>query len=246
MQKKEYFIGCSGWFYWHWRGLFYPAQSLPKEWFKEYCKKFNTVEINSSFYHFPTEKTVKGWLRKIPKNFIYTVKVNKAITHIKKFKNTKKLVKNFYSVMKPLKEINCLGCILFQLPPSLHYNEKKLDEILKQLNPEFKNVIEFRHASWWNKEVYNEMKKFNAIFCIVSATQKIPADFVYTNRKVAYFRFHGREWYNYNYSKEELKKYANEMKRIKQKEVYAYFNNDYNAYAPKNALELKQLLGLKK
>ncbi|RLG70313.1 MAG: DUF72 domain-containing protein, partial [Candidatus Iainarchaeum archaeon] len=239
-----YFIGCSGWFYWHWRGLFYAAQSQPREWFKEYCKHFNTVEINASFYHFPTEKTAKGWLKRAPKEFIYTVKANKAITHIKKFKGTRRLIKNFYKVVNVLKENNQLGCVLFQLPPSLHYSKTKLKEILQQLNPEFKNVIEFRHASWWNKEVYDEMKKHDAIFCIVSATEKIPADYVYTSKKAAYFRFHGREWYRYSYSEEELKQYAEEMKKCKAKEVYAYFNNDFNAFAPRNAIRLKQLLGL--
>ena len=153
----KYFLGCSGWYYHHWKDLFY--KGLPqKDWFKHYAATFNTVELNSTFYRFPKQSTAKGWYKKSPKEFVYSVKANKIITHMKKFKETQRLVKDFYNVVEELKEK--LGCLLFQLPPNLRFNPKKLKEILSQLDPEKKNVLEFRHPSWWNKEVFEALKEF--------------------------------------------------------------------------------------
>lgn len=239
--RKNYLIGCSGWFYLHWQGKFYPQELKTSQWFDFYSKKFGTVEINSSFYHFPQEKTVKNWAKKAPADFTYTVKANRFITHIKKFKKSKKLVKDFYKVTSHLEEK--LGAILFQLPPSLHFKTKKLEEIVSQLNPEKENVLEFRHDSWWNQEVYDKLKENNIAFCVVSAPQ-LPED-VKITAKHAYFRFHGKKWYATNYSKKELKDWAEKMKKTRAKKVYAYFNNDYNAFAPKNALQLKKILKVK-
>jgi len=236
MQK---FIGCSGWFYWHWKGRFYPKDIPQSKWFQYYAKKFDTVELNSTFYHFPKIPTAKSWYRSSPKNFVYTLKVNRFITHIKKFKNVKRLVNDFYAVGDALKEK--LGCFLFQLPPSLHFNEEKLGEIISQLDLEKKNVIEFRHESWFNKKVYDELRKNGITFCIVSS-RDLPEDFVKTSDDV-YIRFHGKEfWYASNYSDEELKDWARKIKKSKAKNVWTYFNNDANAYAPKNALTLKSYL----
>jgi uncharacterized protein YecE (DUF72 family) len=232
-----HYIGCSGWYYWHWRDLFYKGIKQSK-WFEHYASKFGTVELNSTFYHFPRESTARGWYRKAPRDFVYTLKVNRAITHMKKFSGTKALVKNFYNVADLLSEK--LGCLLFQLPPSMHYNEGKLTEILSQLDGKKKNVIEFRHPSWWRPEVYKELKKSNVIFCIVSAPG-LPGDFVRSAGDI-YVRFHGREWYRCDYSEEELKEYAKKIEKMRADNVFCYFNNDFNAYAVKNSMQLRLLL----
>lgn len=235
-----YYLGCSGWFYWHWKGKFYP-ESIPQyRWFQHYLKFFNTVELNSPFYHWPKLTTAKSWYRQAPKDFVYTLKVNRLITHMKKFKGTSRLVKEFYKLGDTLKEK--MGCFLFQLPPSLKFNERKLNEIINQLDPEKKNVIEFRNITWFNKEVYEKLKRNGIIFCIVSAP-KLPEDFVKTTDDI-YIRFHGRGWwYASNYSEEELKVWAEKIKKSKAKDTWIYFNNDANAYAVKNCLYLKKLLG---
>jgi len=158
---------------------------------------------------------------------------------MKKFKNTRELIKNFYSLGGQLKEK--MGCFLFQLPPNLKFSENKLKEIINQLDLEKKNVIEFRHVSWFAKEVYKEFKKNGIIFCIVSSP-KLPEDFVKTTKDV-YIRFHGRgSWYSSNYSDKELKEWAAKIKKSKAKNVWVYFNNDANAYAVKNCIYLKKLL----
>lgn len=233
------YLGTSGWFYSHWQGLFYPNDLPQSKWFKYYCQNFKTVELNSTFYHFPTEKTALGWYKKSPADFVYTLKVNRFITHLKKFKGCEKQIKDFYKVGKVLKEK--MGCFLFQLPPSLKYDEDKLREIIEQLDKEKLNALEFRHETWFNQEVYDFLKKNNIICCVVSAPD-LPEEFVKTAKDV-YIRFHGKKsWYGSNYNKGELKEYARKIKRLKARNNWVYFNNDYHAYAVKNCLELKKML----
>ena len=234
-----YHIGCSGWFYWHWKRKFYPANLPQSKWFQFYAKHFSTVELNSPFYHFPKLSTAKAWYRNSPKNFIYTLKVNRFITHIKKFKGTSGLIKDFYKLGDGLKEK--MGCFLFQLPPSLRFNMEKLNEIIKQLDAERNNVIEFRHESWFTEEVYDKFKKNNIIFCIVSSPE-MPETFAKTADDI-YIRFHGKEdLYGSNYSNKELKSWAKKIKNSRARNTWAYFNNDSNAYAVKNSLCLKEIL----
>jgi uncharacterized protein YecE (DUF72 family) len=233
------YLGCSGWFYWHWKGKFYPTDLPQSKWFQYYAKHFNTVELNSPFYHFPKPSTAKNWYRQAPKGFVYTLKVNKAITHVKKFHDAEKLIKEFYKLGDELKEK--MGCFLFQLPPSLKYSEKKLEEIIEQLDLEKKNVIEFRDKSWFRKEVYKELEKANIIFCIVSSPI-LPEEFVKTSKDI-YIRFHGKTaWYRYNYSLSELEEWAERIKKAKPDNLWAYFNNDANAFAVENCLQLKKML----
>ncbi len=233
------YLGCSGWFYSHWKGLFYPNNLPTSRWFQYYAKFFNTVELNNTFYNFPKISTAKKWYKNSPKDFVYTLKVNRLVTHAKKFKDSAKLVRDFYKVGDALKEK--MGCFLFQLPPNMKFNEKKLAEIVSQLDPDRKNVVEFRHGSWFREEVYEEFRKNNVIFCTVSAPE-LPDDFVKTASDV-YIRFHGRgRWYAGYYGDRELSEWARKIKRSKSENAWAYFNNDANAYAVKDCLRLKKIL----
>lgn len=242
-EDRAYFLGCSGYFYWGWKGKFYPKDLQPEGWLSYYSKFFNTVEINSTFYNFPKVSNLRRFYRETPENFLISVKVNRSITHMKKFRDTEGMVKDFYEVVKEgLREK--LGCILFQLPPSFRYSEENLERVLSHMDKGFKNVIEFRHKSWWRKEVYERLKEEGVIFCSVSSPN-LPEDLVETS-DVVYIRFHGKEgWYRYNYSEGELREWAERIKGSSAKEVFAYFNNDYNAYAPYNCLKLMELLNVK-
>lgn len=238
---KKYLIGTSGWNYPHWTGKFYPKNISKKDWFDFYSKNFNTVEVNYSFYRWPSKKTMEKWYKEAPRNFKFTLKAPRTITHIKKLKNTERQIADFYKLSSLLKEK--LGALLFQLPPSMKFNDnnfKKFEKFLKSLNKNKDNVIEFRHKSWWNKEVYHLLKKNKITFCIVSGLG-MPEEIISTN-DIAYFRFHGRN-YSTLYPKNAIKKYANIMKNLRCKKIYAYFNNDANAYSIKNARELKGEVG---
>jgi uncharacterized protein YecE (DUF72 family) len=239
-EKPSVHVGCSGWFYWKWRGVFYPETLPTAEWFSHYARRFRTVEINASFYSWPTEANVKAWLRAAGRRrFVYTVKVCELITHVKRFKGTKSLVRDFGVVADILGER--MGCFLFQLPPSYRYTAARLATIVSHLDHSRLNVVEFRHASWWNEDVFDAFRKTGTIFCSCSAP-RLPDMLVRTADDI-YVRFHGtKRWYRHGYSDEELANWSARVKASGAKTSWIYFNNDYNAYATRNARRLARLL----
>ena len=238
--KARAYVGCSGWFYWKWRGLFYPADLPTGEWFNHYAKRFDTVEINASFYSWPTVANVKSWLRQPgSQRFVYTVKVCELITHIKRFRGTKTLVRDFGMIADILGER--MGCFLFQLPPSYRFTKQRLTAILGQLDPARRNVVEFRHGSWWNETVYAAFRETGTIFCSCSGP-RLPDVLIRTADEI-YVRLHGpQRWYRHDYSKDELAKWADRIKSSGAQRAWVYFNNDYQANAPKNARTMRRLL----
>jgi len=238
----NYFVGTSGWNYKHWNEKFYPQDIKQKKWLDFYSTKFSTVEVNYSFYNWPKVKTLKKWRRQTPNDFKFTLKAPRFITHYKKLKDVEGDVEKLYNLTANLEQK--LGCHLFQLPPSFNKEEKTLERIkhlLQIMDARKNNAIEFRHKSWWEEDTYELLDENGIGFCSVIGLG-MPYDIVVTG-DIAYFRFHG-EHYNTLYSESEIKKYAETMKNIKCKNCYAYFNNDANAYAPRNALQLKEELGV--
>lgn len=232
-------IGCSGWHYDEWKDKFYPKELAKHSWFEFYKKHFNTVELNYPFYRNPTEKTIKQWHQQTDENFRFSIKVNRNITHYKKFKNTQTLLKDFYSLFEILEKK--LGCMLFQFPKNLHYSETTLERIITQLDKKKSNVLEFRHPSWWQQDVFDYLQKENIIFCTVSAPD-IPSQLIKTS-DIFYMRLHGKtSWYAGNYTHQELNEIAQWINKNHFKEIWIYFDNTINADAPKNALALLELL----
>src|SRR3984957_2739846 len=237
--KPSVHVGCSGWRYWKWRDSFYAA--VPQQnWFEHYLKRFDTVEINASFYSWPTVANIQAWRRQPgKKKFVYTIKVCELITHVKRFKGTKTLIRDFGMIADILGEQ--MGCFLFQLPPSYRYTKTRLNDIVSQLDPGRRNVVEFRHASWWNEAVYNAFRKAGIIFCSCSGP-RLPDELIRTADEV-YVRLHGpKRWYRHDYSTEELVEWTNRIKASGAKRAWIYFNNDNDAHAPKNATALRRML----
>lgn len=237
-------VGCSGWFYWHWRGGFYPSELPTNRWFEHYAQHFQTVELNAPFYSWPTTAAVQAWVRQAGRRkFIYTVKASELITHVKRFIGTKTLVKDFghtADVLGPR-----MGCILFQLSPSFHYSRARLDRILSQLDPARRNVVEFRHRSWWKESVFTAFRANGAIFCSCSGP-RLPDEVVKTADDI-YVRFHGiTQWYRHDYSPAELAEWAVKIRQSGASRVWAYFNNDRDGHAIKNARTLVRLLRIRK
>ncbi len=234
-------IGCSGWYYWHWQGGFYPADLPRAAWFRFYSEQFDTVELNAPFYSWPTLATVRGWLKQAEgRRFIYTVKVCELITHVKRFTGTKTLVRDFGQIADLLGDR--MGCFLFQLPPSFRYTAPRLRRILEQLDPARRNVVEFRHASWWNEKVFTAFRELGIIFCSCSGP-RLPDELVKTADEI-YVRFHGpQRWYRHDYSPDELAEWARRIRASGASRVWAYFNNDRDCYAISNARELRRQLG---
>lgn len=237
----QIYVGTSGWSYEHWSKRFYP-KNLPKtKWLDFYVQNFNTVEMNMSFYRFPTREMIKNWKKKLPKNFLMTVKANREITHIKRFKGSKQYLEDFYTAIEDLK--NSLGCVLFQAPAFFKFTPEHFERVKKFLNKierSRRNVFEFRHESWWNQEVFDFFKKENLIFASVDGFG-MPKDLIETSQTI-YLRMHGKKAYASLYNKKELKYWADKIKNSRGKECFCYFNNDNKAYAVKNARELYALL----
>jgi uncharacterized protein YecE (DUF72 family) len=234
-------IGTSGWHYSHWSGPFYPA-GLPKsKWFEFYAQHFDTVEINNTFYHQPKPQTFKNWQKQAPKNFLFTVKANRFITHIKRLKDPEEPLERFFDGARLLK--SNLGPILYQLPPSMHKDLGRLESFIKCLPKKSPSIFEFRHKSWFSDDTYELLDKFDVGFCTHDLVD-VPTPQVITGRLI-YLRFHGPTGrYQGNYTKAMLKNWADWIKEnIKNvHSVYAYFNNDIDGHAIKNAKTLKELL----
>lgn len=235
MPEMKIYIGCSGYYYNHWIGRFYPEKLPRKEWLVFYSEHFNTVEINNTFYRMPEEKAVINWYSITPKDFIFAVKGYRFITHQKKLTvddALKENLNNFQKTAALLKEKT--GPLLWQLPGSFKANAIKLKEFCSELSLDFHHVFEFRNSSWFNDDIFGILEKYRCSLCIVSGPGSVPG-VIKNISKISYIRFHGEgSWYNDNYSDEALQNWRNRLSETGSEKMYAYFNNDANAYAVNN------------
>jgi len=234
-------IGCSGFHYKEWKEFFYPAGLAQKDWFKFYCEHFNTIEINASFYKMPTEKSLNKWFEESAEDFLFTMKAPRLITHYKRLNDCKEDINNFYQLVSTgLKEK--LGCVLFQFPPSFSFTQERLEKITLLLAPTVKNVVEFRHSSWWNEEVFNELSAKGIIFSGQSYPGSLPETVIQTNPTI-YYRFHGKPLlYKSTYDEVVIQEFAEQIPPAVE-QAFIYFNNTWGTGALQNS---KQLLALVK
>lgn len=241
----EKFIGCSGYYYNHWKELFYPLDLPKKKWLIYYSEHFNTVELNNSFYRMPTESAVKNWYEITPADFMFSIKGYRYFTHLKRFiadSDFKNYLHEFLKLAGLLKEKT--GPILWQLPGSFKSDPGRLSDFCKVLGNNFIHVFEFRDESWFNEEIYGILEKNGHSICIVSGPAHVPR-IVKNTAPTAYIRFHGEGWwYRDNYSNELLQQWKNKLDEMQADRLYAYFNNDGNAYAVYNAKYLASLYGI--
>ncbi len=242
---KPLFIGTSGFSYPHWKEIFYPRQLKAGDWLTHYSGYFNTVELNSTFYRLPSEKTLNRWYAATPSNFVFAVKASRFITHVQHLQQVD-------SVSRFLEQIAILtpklAPVLFQLPPSLPLSLEHLAHFLSYIHsqtviPRLKIVLELRHPSWLIAPVFTLLQQFNVALCFADGAM-LPvesprtADFVYIRR-------HGpTSQYNSCYSPEQLQAEAQRIRKWLRAghHVYVYFNNDAWGYAVQNALYLKEIL----
>ena len=238
---KKWLIGCSGFAYKDWKEIFYPKGLPQSKWFDYYTQHFNTLELNVTFYRFPTLKSLQGWYGKAPDGFIFSAKVPRWITHYRKFEETERMLGDFYGLLKEgLKEK--MGCVLFQLPGNFAYSKEKLEKMIGQVDLSFANVIEFRNEQWWRKEVMQQLKTNNIAFCGVSYP-KLPDDAV-INTPTPYYRFHGVPKLFYSeYPKAFIKNIFTQLNEKRSaKTIYVYFNNTATQAALNNARYLQSLV----
>ena len=234
-------IGTSGWHYGHWRGPFYPDDLGPEGFLEFYAARFQTVEINNSFYHLPTESALSTWRDTVPPDFIFAVKGSRFITHMKKLLDPERSLAPFLARVILLNDK--LGPILFQLPPRWRFNPDRLAAFLTALPGTCRYTLELRDVSWINDRTLDLLAQHNVAFCIYEldgylSPQETTADFVY-------IRLHGPNGpYQGRYGTRTLAGWAGAISAWSRqgREVFCYFDNDESGFAPQNALELQELL----
>jgi uncharacterized protein YecE (DUF72 family) len=235
-------IGCSGWNYAHWRERVYPKGLPPSRWLEYYATLFDTVEVNNTFYRLPKRSSVAGWVERSPANFVFTVKSSRYLTHIKRLTDLGRGVERFYACIEPLLESGKLGPVLWQLPGNFRRSDERLSSALEQLPPG-RHCFEFRHASWFVPEVYELLRARGAALVIGDHPER-PFQSHELTSDWTFVRFHyGHRGRNGNYSERELEEWAHRLAAWREDvDVYAYFNNDWEGYAVKNALWLGRRL----
>jgi uncharacterized protein YecE (DUF72 family) len=238
-------IGCSGWNYKHWRnGVFYPPRLPSRRWLEFYAEHFDTVEVNATFYRLPRPSAVANWVSQSPPGFLLTIKMSRYVTHVKRLRELAPSLRLFYSTIAPLVGTPKFGPVLWQFPRSFRRNDERLQDALEQL-PAGRHAFEFRHASWFVPETYEALRRHGAALVIGDhperpfQTHELTADWTFA-------RFHyGSRGRGGNYSERELDEWAGRIRSWRESaDVYAYFNNDWEGYAIRNARGLKKRLGV--
>ena len=240
--KPKLWIGTSGWVYPHWRGVFYPDGLPTARWLDYYTRHFRTVELNNSFYRLPSEGAFRAWGEVAPEGFLFAVKANRFITHMKKLKDAAEPLGRFLGRARLLGDK--LGPVLYQLPPRWKCNLPRLRQFLSLLPPDLLHAFEFRDRSWLNEGVFALLEEHGAAFCVISmpgfpCPLRATAPFVY-------IRMHGSGvLYGGCYSEDELRRWAERIEGFldEGRDVYVYFNNDAFGYAVQNARRLGEMLG---
>lgn len=241
---KRFWVGTSGWVYSHWRGPFYPKDLPSGKWLDFYRRHFPTVELNNSFYRLPKEENWRSWRRAVPEGFLFAVKASRYITHVKRLTHSEQPLESFLEGARLLGD--ALGPVLYQLPPNFHSkpeNHDRLAHFLSLLPGDVRHVFEFRHASWYDDDVFSLLRLYNAAFCVFHMFDRETPLVATTD--FAYVRFHGSEsGYGGSYSDKQLREWAERLRDLPDdvREVYVYFNNDAHGYAVANARALSSLL----
>ena len=264
----ELLLGCSGWNYGDtpdkggWVGIFYPDRNTKR--LRYYSQFFDTAEMDSifyeKFYSHMTKGTFIGMVKATPENFQFSVKVPEIITHRKRLEVGKGAITDFEIFLdktSPLKNSDKLGAILLQLPPSFTVNDfKNIERFLDKLPSGYHYAVEFRHPSWKTEGPWDMLKHYNIAAVMTDSPAKENLEFLsevtVTSADHSFIRFHGRNtkghyWYDYLYSKEELRPWVEKIEEVKKqtKVLRAYFNNHYGGAAVINALQFKEMLGNK-
>jgi uncharacterized protein YecE (DUF72 family) len=244
--KTELRIGCSGWNYSSWRGTFYPVDLPAREWLRAYARIFDTVEVNNTFYRLPEAATFAAWRAQTPSSFRMTVKASRFLTHIKRLRDPDEPLDRLFSRAAALG--SRLGPVLYQLPSNFHVDLERLDTFLAALPRRLsarrlQHVLEFRHPSWYVDEVFERLDRHRVALCLHDKFgSEIAEPFV---GPFVYIRFHGTSGrYHGSYPSRELNLWAGRLAAQwrKGRAVYAYFNNDPEAVATRNAVTLRTAL----
>jgi uncharacterized protein YecE (DUF72 family) len=239
-------VGCSGWNYTSWKHEFYGG--LPARlWLDHYARHFDTVEVNNTFYRLPRREAVATWERTAPPGFTFTIKASRYLTHIKRLLDLGSGLERFYDRIEPLLASPKMGPVLWQLPPTFQRDDERLGNALARLGrTRERHCFEFRHPSWFHDDVYALLREHDAALVIGDRPEVHGFQTHVFTAPWTFVRFHyGSRGRRGNYSDSELREWAARFREWSgEVDVFAYFNNDWEVFAVRNALRLKVLLGL--
>ena len=234
-------IGCSGWQYRHWRGRFYPRDLPIEAWLEHYAGRFDTVELNNSFYRLPAADAFTAWGRRVPNRFLFAVKASRYLTHLKRLRDPREPLDRLWS--RALRLGEHLGPMLYQLPPHWNRDAERLRTFVGMLPRHRLQAIEFRDPSWYRRDVFGVLANGEVALCLHdmpgSATTNVPlGPFVYV-------RFHGAAGkYRGGYPGQALSAWAKRLCEWADAglDCFAYFNNDVGGHAPRDAVRLREMV----
>ena len=237
-------IGTSGWSYDHWDGVLYPPGTPPRDRLAHYVRRFGTVELNASFYRWPRDATFAGWRRRLPEGFALSVKAPRGLTHAKRLYAPESWLPRLTSAWHELGDRRAV--LLVQLHPGHERDDARLEWFLARLPTWMRVAVEFRHRSWHDDGVHALLERYGAAYCVMSGARlpcvlRATAPFVYV-------RMHGPDpdhLYAGSYSDADLRWWADRLGEwaASGHDVFAYFNNDGQGHAVRNAERLRELVG---
>lgn len=233
--SKPVHIGCSGWNYRSWRGRFYPVGLPARSWLEAYAERFRTVEVNATFYRLPTRHAVEHWVQQTDPGFVFAIKASRFLTHVKRLADVGDGIARFYERIEPLVRERRLGPVLWQFPENFARDDDRLTGALDAL-PAGRHAFEFRHPSWFDPDVYSRLREHDAALVIGDHPDR-PFQAHVATASWRYIRFHyGAHGRRGNYSGRELEEWAKRLRAWRNKEeLFVYFNNDWECFAPQNA-----------
>jgi uncharacterized protein YecE (DUF72 family) len=236
-------IGCSGWNYASWKQEFYEGRPA-RLWLEHYARCFDTVEVNNTFYRLPNRDAVANWERTAPPGFLFTIKMSRYVTHIKRLTDLGQGLARFYERIEPLLRSPKMGPILWQLPPTFKRDDERLRSALDRFPPGQRHCVEFRHPSWFVEETYEALREHGVALVIGDRPEVRPFQTRVFTADWTFVRFHyGSRGRRGNYSETELREWAALFREWRNEvDVLAYFNNDWEVFAVRNAIRMKELL----
>jgi uncharacterized protein YecE (DUF72 family) len=227
------YVGTSGYSYKEWKGTFYPEDLPDKEMLRFYGERFGTVEINNTFYRMPKPSVLEAWSAEVPPDFKFVLKASQRITHMQRLKDADDSVAYLLKVAVALKEQ--LGPLLFQLPPYLKKDLPRLKSFLELLPQERRSAFEFRHQSWFDDEVFDLLRKHQAVLCIAEAENDLEIPFVST-ADWGYLRLRRPD-----YGDKELKAWGQRVQEQKWGDAFIFFKHEEEGKGPAMAKRFLEL-----